>query len=83
MSDEPGTAVDDGSYDELLGEYFDVVSEIAPLLNPLGIPKPGTEERYTKLRGRKEEIQEALEERSRAHETTDIESTLAAALADD
>ena len=73
-------AIDDRSYGELLGDYFTVVSEIAPMLDEFGRPERDQYEEYTRLKERKEALQSALTEATTDHETTDVEAVLDEAL---
>lgn len=82
MSEDAAIAVDDRSYGELLGEYFTVVAEIAPMLGEFGQPERDQHEEYARLRARKEALQSALAEEAPDHEATDVEAVLDEALSD-
>lgn len=72
----------DSSYGELLGEYFTVVAEIAPILDEFGRPQPEHHPEYSQLRARKHELHEALEQATPDHETTEIKAILDEAFSD-
>ena len=72
----------DRSYGELLGEYFAVVSDIAPMLDEFGRPEPEYLIEYSQLKTRKVNLQEVLERKAPDHEKTEIESILDDAFSD-
>ena len=72
----------DRSYGELLGEYFAVVSEIAPMLDEFGRPEPKYRLEYSQLKTRKVRLQNALERKVPDYEKTDFESILDDAFSD-
>lgn len=80
MSEDAATAADDRSYGELLGDYFTVVAEIAPLLDEFGRPDHDRYESYARLRARKEALSAALTDEAPDHDTTDVEAILDEAL---
>lgn len=82
MSEATRTEDDDGSYGELLGEYFSVAADIAPLLDELGRPEPDHREEYDRLRVRKLTLRSALDDEAPDHEGSEIEAVLDEALSD-
>lgn len=82
MSKDAATTEGDRTYGELLGEYFTLVSEIAPLLDEFGHPENGQYETYVRLREEKDELRAALTDETPDHETTDIETILDEAFAE-
>lgn len=72
----------DSSYGELLGEYFAVVAEIAPILDEFGRPEVEHCSEYRRLRTRKIELHEALERVTSDHETTEIRAIFDEAFSD-
>lgn len=82
VSEDTAVSVDGRSYGELLGEYFTVVAEIAQLLDEFGRPDPGADERYVRLREKKEALRAALTDGALDRETTDVSSVLEDALSE-
>lgn len=73
----------DCSYGELLGEYFDVVNEIAPMLDASGRPDPERYPEYARLRQQKTRLLTGLERAAPEFEETEIQPILDEAFEDD
>ena len=82
MSEAPTTPSPDGSYGELLGQYFTVATDIAPMLDGAGGCEPRHGDEYESLRARMDELRAAIEREAPDHETTEIEAALDAAFSD-
>lgn len=76
-----GTEVD-GSYGELLGQYFSVAAEIAPMLDGFGRPDPEYWLEYSQLSTRRASIRESLRREASDIEQSEIEAILDDAFSD-
>lgn len=82
MSEAPTPVDPDGSYCELLGQYYTVATDIAPMLDGTGACEPRHDDQCQRLRARIDELQAAIEREAPDHETTEIEAVLDAAFSE-
>lgn len=83
MSSDSPYEVEDVTYGELLGAYFEVAAEISGLLDDFGRPRPEERSRYEELRARKREIRAALDDVEDDQTATNIRTILDRALSSD
>lgn len=72
--------VEGDAYGELLGEYFEVATEISRLLDDFGRPRRQAEAEYEALRERKRELRERLAQAEEDPSSGDIQEVLDRAL---
>ena len=80
MSSDSPREIEDRSYGELLGAYFETAADISRLLDDFGRPRPDSLPEYHDLRERKRELRARLAEVEEDHSSGDIEEILDRAL---